>query len=602
MDIYSKEKTNDREVVMALKFSFRQKLLLSFSAIFLVFTLLVLIFQYNREKEFRKEQLENTLDNITEITHKYIENNAILITGNFGLMDSLMAIIPGPDSRVTIISPKGIVLYDSEVPDYNSMENHLERPEIRESVASGAGADIRESATTGNSYYYYAKYYSDYFVRTAAIYDLGIRDFLHVEKLFTFYFILLSAVAFLFLLAITRRFSETVTKLKDFVVRLRNEEELIESIPFPKDELGTISSQITSIYKDLVEAKMKISIEKNKLFSHLNALNEGIAFFSPQQEKVLANNHFIQNMNLISEKSTISAEKIFEISDMEPIVRFIERHKDKPGEFSTSELPRKEININRANLYFNVKCVIFQDGSFEIVITDITRLEKRRLIKQQMTSNIAHELKTPVATVMGYLETLKNNDITTEKKQQFIEKAYSQARRLSDLIEDISTLNRIEEAADNFIFEPVKISEILIEVQENLQLSLNEHKIAVSTDISPGIEINGNRSLLFSIFYNLFDNVIKYGGENIEVNITNYLDDRNNYYFSFANTGNEIDEKHLSRIFERFYRIDDGRSRKTGGTGLGLAIVKNAILLHKGEISARKYKTGGLEFLFTLGK
>jgi len=587
---------------MALKFSFRHKLILSFSAMFLLFTMLVLIFQYDREKDFRKEQLENTLDNISEITHKYIDNNSLLKTGNFGLLDSLMAVFPVPNIRVTIISPKGIVLYDSEVSDYGSMENHLERPEIMESVASGAGANIRESATTGNSYYYFAKYYSDYFVRTAALYDLRTKDFLHVEKLFLFYLLLLSVVAFLVLLALTRRFSETVTKLKDFVIRLRNEEEINESIVFPKDELGAISSQIISIYKDLAEAKMRISIEKNKLFSHLNALNEGIAFFSPLREKVLANNHFIQNLNLISDKSTISAEKIFEIIEMEPIVSFIDSQKDKPGEFNPSELPRKEININRANMYFNVKCVIFQDRSFEVVISDTTRLEKRRLIKQQMTSNIAHELKTPVATVMGYLETLKNNDISTEKKQQFIEKAYSQARRLSDLIEDISTLNRIEEAAENYTFEAVKLRDLLSEVQEHLQLSLNEHNIIVTADLLPDIGINGNRSLLFSVFYNLFDNVIKYGGDNIEIHLNNYLDDQNYYYFSFANTGNEIDEKHLSRIFERFYRIDDGRSRKTGGTGLGLAIVKNAILLHRGEISARRYKDGGLEFLFTLGK
>ena len=104
------------------------------------------------------------------------------------------------------------------------------------------------------------------------------------------------------------------------------------------------------------------------------------------------------------------------------------------------------------------------------------------------------------------------------------------------------------------------------------------------------------------MFYNLFDNVIKYGGENIDLNISNYLDDDDNFYFSFFNTGNDIDEKHLSRIFERFYRVDTGRSRKTGGTGLGLAIVKNAIQLHNGEITARNYKDGGVEFLFTLGK
>jgi signal transduction histidine kinase len=133
-------------------------------------------------------------------------------------------------------------------------------------------------------------------------------------------------------------------------------------------------------------------------------------------------------------------------------------------------------------------------------------------------------------------------------------------------------------------------------------LKLDEHRIQVHVDLSGKLELNGNKSLLFSIFYNLFDNVIKYGGENSEIYLSNFLKDKKNYYFSFANTGNDVDEKHLTRIFERFYRIDDGRSRKTGGTGLGLAIVKNAIQLHHGEISARKYKEGGLEFLFSLAR
>ena len=259
-----------------------------------------------------------------------------------------------------------------------------------------------------------------------------------------------------------------------------------------------------------------------------------------------------------------------------------------------------EMDIQKGTRFFNVKCVFFQDKSFEVVITDTTKLEKRRLIKQQMTSNIAHELKTPVAAVMGYLETLQHNSISPEKQKYFIDKAHAQARRLSELIEDLGTLNKIEEAGDNYKFKAVHILEVVNEVQEQLQAKLEDQKIKVHVDLKEKLEIHGNKSLLFSVFYNLFDNVIKYGGEGAEIHLSNYLKDKKNYYFSFANTGNKVDEKHLTRIFERFYRIDDGRSRKTGGTGLGLAIVKNALQLHGGEISARKYTDGGLEFLFSL--
>jgi len=587
---------------MLPQMSIRRKLFISFSVIFAIFTLLVLLFQYQREKDFRTGELETTLDNITELTHSFIQENAISESGNFRMIDSLVKILPGPETRVTVISPTGLVLFDSEVSELEQMENHLQRPEVKISVAAGFGANIRESATTGRSYYYYARYYTDYFVRTAALYDVKMKDFLHVERLFIFYLILLFLIVSLIIRFITRRFSDTITKLKDFAIKLSSGVELREPIEFPNDELGTIGSQITSIYKDLNEAKETLDLEKNKLFSHLSALREGIAFFSSEKQKVLANNHFIQNLNLLSNKSTISAEKIFEEKQLDAILQFIDQQLQRTEVIKSGELPMMDMDLQKNSRHFNVKCVFFQDKSFEIVISDTTKLEKRRMIKQQMTSNIAHELKTPVSSVMGYLETLQHNNLDPEKKKYFIDKAHAQAKTLSDLIEDISTLNKIEDAGGHFGFKQQKIKGIVEEVEEHLKQRLDEKHIGVQVDLSGEKEIRGNESLLFSIFYNLFDNVIKYGGDHIEIKLSNYLEDKKHLYFSFANTGNEIDEKHLERIFERFYRIDDGRSRKNGGTGLGLAIVKNAIQLHHGEISARQYQGGGIEFLFSLAK
>ena len=587
---------------MLKKLILRKKLFIYFSVIFAVFTILVLIFQYEREKDFRKKQLENTFDNITEITHKFIKSNKLTDTGNFNLLDSLMTIIPRLNIRITVISPKGVVIYDSEMSDYEEMENHLHRPEVQASTAADFGTNIRKSATTGSSYYYYVKFYPDYYVRTAALYNIEIKDFMQINKLFIIYLIFLFVLLLFIFFFITKNLGETITKLKDFVVRLSSGEDIKESIKFPSDEFGSISSQIIAIYNKLNIAKDEILVEKNKLFSHLNALNEGIAFFSSDKKKILTNNHFIQFLNLISEKSTISADKIFEVKEFKPIIKFIDKQLKSDVRIKDYNLPQIEIDLFKNDKYFNIQCVFFRDKSFEIVIKDTTKLEKRKLIKQQMTSNIAHELKTPVATVMGYLETLQNNNVTKEKQKYFIDKAFAQSKRLSELIEDISLLNKIEEAKEYFIFESINIDEIVTEVNENLKLRLYKKNIRVHIQFANPIILNGNKSLLFSVFYNLFDNAIKYGGENIDINISNYLDDNDNFYFSFSNTGNDIDEKHLSRIFERFYRVDTGRSRKTGGTGLGLAIVKNAIQLHNGEITARNYKNGGVEFLFTMEK
>ena len=568
----------------------------------MVFTALVLVFQFQREKGYRIRQLESTLDNYSELTNNYILKNKLIQKGDLYRIDSIADIFPGLNIRISIINEKGTVLYDSEVKDHISMENHLDRPELQESIKEGTGSNIRKSKTTGISYYYYSKHYHDYFVRTAAHYDIKVKDYLHIEKLFIAYLALLFILTSLALMISTRRISQTITKLKDFTIQIKSGKDPEESIIFPADDLGIISSQIASLYSELNEAKNEISFEKDKLHNHLNALNEGIGFFTPEKKKFLTNQLFIQNLNLISKESAISSEELFKIEALQPVVEFIDRTLANPEPFDPEQLPQVEFTIQISNRFFTVKCIFFVDRSFEIVIAESTRQEKRKLIKQQMTYNISHELKTPVASVLGYLETLQQTNVPEEKQKYFIKRAYLQTERLSDLIEDISTLHKIEEAGVSYKFSKVRLNKLVNEVHEHMKMRLDEHNIIVNIDLPDKVIINGNISLIYSIFYNLFDNVIKYGGQNIEIHINNYLEDKKYYYFSFSNTGTSIDEAHFSRIFERFYRVDPGRSRSSGGTGLGLAIVKNAVELHKGTISARAYKGGGVEFLFSLKK
>ncbi|MCA1746338.1 MAG: hypothetical protein LC655_01475, partial [Bacteroidales bacterium] len=465
-----------------LKLSYRQKLFLNFSVIFSVFTILVLIFQFEREKNFRKSQFEVTLDNIAELTNNFIRQNDLLASGNFRSLDTLAAIVPGFNIRITLIDRDGKVLYESEVSDVGTMENHLYRPEVQEALKSSHGTNIRKSNTTGSSYYYYVRTYPEYFIRTASLYNVQVKDYLHVERIFLLYLLFLFILVSLAMRIITRRVAETITRLKDFAVQLHNGREPAEQISFPPDELGIIGSQITAIYRELNEAKEQISIEKEKLFSHLNALNEGIAFFTSQKKKILTNQQFIQNLNIISAESNISADQIFEISELVPITQFIDEQMNSSDPVDSNNLPLKEIVLQCNARYFNIKCLFFNDKSFEIVITETTRLEKRKLIKQQMTSNIAHELKTPVTSVLGYLETLQQSDVPEDTRTYFINRAHAQALRLTELIEDISSLNKIEEAGENFSLEPVKIREIVDEVHEHLKIKLNAHYVAVNID------------------------------------------------------------------------------------------------------------------------
>jgi signal transduction histidine kinase len=229
--------------------------------------------------------------------------------------------------------------------------------------------------------------------------------------------------------------------------------------------------------------------------------------------------------------------------------------------------------------------------------------EDKIRLKRQLTQNVAHELKTPVSSIQGYLETIVSNpDIDAGTKEQFIQRCYAQSRRLSSLLSDISTLNKLDDAPQGYVFESVDILELLQSIQRDVSLQLEANHVTFRALVEPGVVVNGNPSLLYSVFRNLTDNSIAYGGEGVAITVQILSEDDSFYTLSFSDNGPGVAPEHIPHLFERFYRIDKGRSRKMGGTGLGLAIVKNAVLLHGGTISARLGITGGLEFIFTLYK
>ena len=227
------------------------------------------------------------------------------------------------------------------------------------------------------------------------------------------------------------------------------------------------------------------------------------------------------------------------------------------------------------------------------------KLEQTR-IKKQLTQNINHELKTPVSIIQGYLETLMNNpSLPPSKKQAFIESCYKQSDRLAQLLNDISTITRMDEASEIIEKTELNVSDIIRDVFSDLDAHLQEKKIKPVLDIPEQIIVKGNHGLLQSVFRNLTDNAITYSGcDTIYVKLMESGPDH--YTFIYADNGIGIDQDHLPRIFERFYRVDKGRSRRMGGTGLGLSIVKNAILLHGGTICAGKREGGGVEFIFSV--
>lgn len=237
----------------------------------------------------------------------------------------------------------------------------------------------------------------------------------------------------------------------------------------------------------------------------------------------------------------------------------------------------------------------------EKIMAAFRQLEETKRYKQELTHNVAHELKTPVAGIMGYLETLlQQENIDKAQSRFFLERAYAQTLRLSAIINDISILNKIEEAPDKFELEPINVHSCIDEIRSDLSFRLEEKRIEFNNKVDSRLKIEGSYILIYSLFKNLIDNTVDHAGEGVKIYIENIPAPTGFAGFRYYDTGKGVPDEHRQRIFERFYRVEKGRSRKSGGSGLGLSIVKNSVTLHRGTIKAGNYPNGGLLFEFTL--
>ena len=473
------------------RLSYHRRLFLLLLAFSWVLVACFVLFQYGREKHFKAERLNARLQllnlRMLDALDEGAEPAACIATHDE----------PFEELRVTIIDHQGNVLFDNSL-DTLPAANHLDRPEVVEALAHGAGYTIRRhSESTHRNYFYSAMLGDRYILRTAVPYSVPLSTVLAADRGFLWFMLgvtLLMSIAGYFA---TRRLGHNISRLNDFAQRAERGERIDEPEPFPHDELGEISNHIIRLYARL----QKTTADRDR--EHALALHE-------EQEKIR--------------------------------------------------------------------------------------------IKKQLTNNINHELKTPVAAIQGYLETLlANPSLDAGRRTEFLEKSCAQIERLRRLLADVATITRMDEASQVIRKEPVIVNDLIAEVAEEMALKPAEQRLRVNVDFPERVEVVGNPALLSSIFRNLADNAAAYsGGRDIYIRLLDNSPEA--CTILFADNGIGVAEEHLPHLFERFYRIDKGRSRKLGGTGLGLSIVKNAVMIHGGTISARNRERGGLEFRFTLRK
>ena len=581
--------------------SFSQRLFFSVIALFIAFVICFMAFQYRREKDDKVELLNTQLQNYNDQLSDFLFIQDSLETTTLGQYVRSHHL---NDLRVTLITPNGKVIFDNLRKNPEQFSNHLDRQEIKQALQQGSGYAIhRQSESVGGEFFYSARYYPELeiIIRSALPYNVSLIQSLSTDSHYIWFAMVISIILIGMFYSFTHKLGMSITHLQQFALKADRNEPIDPDIQksFPKNELGEISTYIIQIYHRLHRTKEALYIEREKLITHLQISHEGLGVFTKDKKEILVNLLFKQYINFISDKNLSQMQEIFSVPELAPITRFIAENQGK----NSKEVRRTSMDIEKDGRIFALECIIFQDNSFEISINDVTQETEQARLKKQLTQNIAHELKTPVSSIQGYLETIVNNpELPREKIDAFLMRSYAQSNRLTHLLSDISLLTRMEEAPNMTEKESVNLPMLAQSIINEVSLQLEEKQIEVQNLLPEDLYIKGNPSLLYSIFRNLTDNAIAYGGTGISITIRCFRQGEKFYYFSFADTGVGVSPEHLGRLFERFYRVDKGRSRKLGGTGLGLAIVKNAVLLHGGSIFAKNNPGGGLEFIFTLSK
>lgn len=288
---------------------------------------------------------------------------------------------------------------------------------------------------------------------------------------------------------------------------------------------------------------------------------------------------------------------------VERLKRFTERVESGERISDIEPFPHDElgdISNNIVRLYARLQQAITdRDREHRMALHE--QAEKIR-IKRQLTNNMNHELKTPVASMQVCLETLMaHKNLPEEKRNEFIARCYVANERLRKLLTDISVITRMEDGSENIQKEPIDIKELISEICSEYKEIAEEKGVEITNAVFSTIPILGNQSLLSSVFRNLIDNALAYSGAT-HIELGQKDSDKRYITLYVTDNGCGVPSEHLPRLFERFYRIDKGRSRQLGGTGLGLSIVKNAVLWHRGSIKVENRQSGGLIFTFTIKK
>lgn len=505
------------------------------------------------------------------------------------------------NARITIIDENGTVLGDTDK-DPKEMDNHILRPEIIQSIESGFGTTRRFSNTINKDFMYCAQKVSienSYlFIRVS----VPLNNITVIIKELQNQIIMIGSLIGVFLLYVSFHFSKILTnpielmrkEAKNFVSSF----ELPKPLPIPETrELASLSISLNKMAKE-VDSKIKsVQQEKDEKESLLSSIDGGIIALDAKGEIISINKVAIEYLNISS--MSIKGEKYNNVIKHKKIISFIKnsiiQKENIQKEISYKLNKKRYFLINASPLIRNTK-----KTGILILINDVTFQKQLEKLRTDFVANVSHELKTPITSIIGYLELLNTKSEAKNEQKSYIEKAFNQTNRLNAIIDDLLKLSKIEsQEEDNTIeLKSQKLKPILISVKDSIDNLIKKNKNTLSIECAENITARVDFQLLEEAILNLLENSIKYGDKKSPITIMVKKD--SNIHIHVENIGDPISKKYQNRIFQRFYRIEKSRNRSAGGTGLGLAIVKHIAIVHGGEVLVKSNENRKTRFTIIL--
>lgn len=485
----------------------------------------------------------------------------------------------GSNVRITLIDKDGIVLFDNQA-EAKTLENHAMRQEIMEAVAVGAGEAERFSDTLDKTTYYYAVRLEDgKILRLARTIDSIYKSVLQMLPIMGGIVIVVAFLASI----VARRVTFNLIKPLDQV----NLDEPLDNETY--DELAPFLTRIAKQKRQLSKNLKKLRGKQEELTIITNNMNEGLVLLNGQQ-----------NVLFINE----SAAKIFGFSAKEVIGRNI-LTVDRAQEVQdllqkVSQAGKGEGLYEKDGHFYQLSGSSVNGSGSVILIYDVTEKMTAEKLRREFSANVSHELKTPLQSILGYAEIMKNGLVKDEDKQRFLERIHAEAGNMIELIQNIMELSRLDENKTLDEFEDVDLLKLAQSV--TLRLKHKAQTKGVMLNVSGNSAcVCGVQSILSEVLYNLVDNSIKYNKDNGKVDVK-VQDGSDEVTVSVSDTGIGIGAADRERVFERFYRADKSHSKEIGGTGLGLSIVKHGVLFHKGRVELESEPGVGTTITFVLPK